>query len=97
MIRKASKTLATSLAILILGAQVCTAGPIADALEIHNAKITYLEEQVQIANERAALAEELVIALRSDTFNLKARLVQLEGEMAELRKSKDKGWFRWKD
>ena len=52
-----------------------------------------LHAQISDATTRAALAEKLVISLRSDTFNLKAQIVQLRGEVAELRKE-DKGWFK---
>jgi len=57
-------------------------------VEQHSILINQLKE----VSERAQMAEELVKSLRSDTFNLKAQIVQLKGEVNELREN-DKGWW----
>jgi len=57
-------------------------------VEQHSILIDRLKE----VSERAQMAEELVKSLRSDTFNLKAQIVQLKGEVNELREN-DKGWW----
>ena len=55
--------------------------------------IDALKESVTLANERAAQAEQMVKTLRIDTFNIKARMVQIEGEL-DYQQNEKKGWFR---
>lgn len=56
--------------------------------------INDLIAQLRVALEKAALAEEVAKSLRSDTFNLKASIVQLEGELNEIRNEQEKPFWK---
>jgi len=56
-------------------------------------QVIELRGRLHDTTQRAKVAEEIAISIRSDTFDLKANIVQLEGAIKELRTENKKGWF----
>lgn len=57
------------------------------------ATVAALESRLAANEQRTRVTEEIAVSLRSDTFDLKANITQLEGAIRDLQKENKKGWF----